>query len=272
LLIGFHFLPSAAGGWYALTDWDGISPAKYIGLENFRTIFETEATRKALWHTLMLAGTFVVAANFLGLTLALALNRAVRTRNVLRMLFFLPAVVSPVAVAVIWQFIFTTDGALNQVLRSVGLDSWATPWLGDPRFALWTVVVVLVWQFSGLTMIMYLAGLQGIPDELYEAASVDGASGTAQLRRLTLPLLAPAFTVATTMTLVFGLRVFDQVLALTGGGPVDASETLATQVYQQTFVFGRFGYGAAIAVILTALITVLVLVQLVALRRREGQI
>jgi raffinose/stachyose/melibiose transport system permease protein len=271
-LVAFHFAPISVGGWYAFTDWNGLGRAHFIGLGNFRAIFRDTATRGALWHTLELAGSFLVIVNVLGLGLALGLNRAVKTRNLLRSLFYAPAIVSPLAVAFIWQYIFAYDGALNRLLNAVGLDSWTRAWIGDPRTALWTVLVVLVWQFSGLMMIIYLAGLQGIPDELYEAAAVDGASALRQFGRLTLPLLAPAVTVAATLTLIFGLRVFDQVIALTGGGPVDSSETLATEVYKQTFVLGRFGYGAALALILTALIAVLGFAQLTLLRLREARI
>jgi raffinose/stachyose/melibiose transport system permease protein len=144
-------------------------------------------------------------------------------------------------------------------------------WLGDPQWALWTIWVVMVWQYSGLTMVIYLAGLQGIPDELLEAAAVDGASAWMRFRRVILPLLAPATTVCATLTLIFGLRVFEQVIALTNGGPVNASETLATQVYKQTFALGRFGYGAALALVLTGLIAVLGLAQLTLLRTREAR-
>jgi raffinose/stachyose/melibiose transport system permease protein len=119
---------------------------------------------------------------------------------------------------------------------------------------------------------MYLAGLEGIPEELDEAAAVDGASAFRRFRRLTLPLLAPAITISVTLSLVYGLGVFDQVLALTGGGPADASETLATQVYKQTFSFGRYGYGTALALILTVLITAFTLAQLAILRAREKRI
>jgi raffinose/stachyose/melibiose transport system permease protein len=271
MLLAYHFVPVSAGAWYAFTDWNGLSHAHFVGLANFRAILKDHTMRNALWHTLELAGTFFVLVNALGLALALALHRTVKTRHLLRSLFFIPVSVSPLAVAFIWQYIFTYDGALNRLLDLVGLHSWVRPWVGDPATALWTILVVLVWQFAGLTMIIYLAGLQGIPDELYEAASVDGALPWRVFRRITFPLLAPAITISATITLIFGLRVFDQVLALTGGGPVDASETLATQVYQQTFVFGRFGYGAALALILTGLIAVLGLTQLVVLRSREAR-
>jgi raffinose/stachyose/melibiose transport system permease protein len=272
LVLAVHYVAVGAGAWYAFTDWNGLGHARWIGLGNFREIFHDHAARGALEHTLLLAFTFVVAANAIGLGLALALHRTLRTRNFLRALFFAPVVMSPLAVSFIWQFIFDYNGPLNRLLSALGLDSWRQGWLGSPTWALWTIFVVMVWQFVGLTMIIYLAGLQGIPEELDEATAVDGATALYRFRRITMPLLAPALTVALTLTLVNGLRVFDQILALTGGGPVDASETLATQVYKQTFVNGRFGYGAAIALVLTMLIAAIALAQLVVLRTREARL
>jgi len=271
-LVLFHFLPIGFGGYYAFTSWNGLDDATWIGLENFRDIFGDPTARGALWHTLELAGCFVVCVNAIGLALALGLNRAVRTRHLLRSVFFLPVALSPLAIAFIWQWIFDYDGALNRVLGDAGLESWRRAWLGDPSTALWTILVVMVWHFSGLAMVLYLAGLQGISDEVYEATLVDGASSWLRFRRVVLPLLAPALTVSTTLTLIVGLRAFDQVMALTKGGPVDASETLATQIYKQTFYVGRFGYGAALALVLTAIITVLALTQLVVLRRNEDRL
>jgi raffinose/stachyose/melibiose transport system permease protein len=271
-LLAFHFVPIVAGGWYAFTDWNGLGTAHFVGLDNFREIFHDPTTRNALFNTLRLAGTFFVVVNALGLVLALGLNRTLKSRNLLRSLFFVPVVMSPLAVAYIWQYIFDAQGALNRLLGGIGLTSWKHDWLGNPHWALWTILVVLVWQYSGLTMVIYLAGLQGIPDELMEAAAVDGATTWRRFRRIVFPLLAPAVTINATLTLIFGLRVFDQVIALTGGGPVDATETLATQVWKQTFVNGRFGYGAANALILTALIAVLALAQLAVLRMRESRV
>jgi raffinose/stachyose/melibiose transport system permease protein len=269
-LVAFHFIPGVAGGWYAFTDWNGITAhANYVGLRNFREIFHSADARGALFHTLELAGSFVVLVNLIGLILALGLNRGVKSRNVLRALFFAPVIVSPLAVSYIFQYVFDYAGPFNRLLGGVGLDNWQRPWLGDPTWALWTILVVLVWQFCGLTMVIYLAGLQGIPQELDEATAVDGATLWTRFRRVTFPLLAPAITVNVTLTLIFGLRLFDQVLGMTGGGPVNATETLATQVYKQTFAYGRFGYGAALALILAALISVMAISQALILRARE---
>jgi raffinose/stachyose/melibiose transport system permease protein len=268
-LFAFHLLPIAFGSYYAFTNWNGLTHAKWVGLANFRSIVADQTARGALWHTLELAGCFVVVVNALGLALALGLNRAVKTRHLLRSLFFAPVALSGLAIAFVWRWIFDYQGALNLVLGDLGLGSLKHAWLGDPSTALWTIVVVMVWHSTGLAMVLYLAGLQGIADDVYEATLVDGASPWLRFRRVVLPLLAPAITVAATITLIAGLRVFDQVMALTQGGPAGATETLATQIYEQTFSLGRFGYGAAFALILTALIAVMALTQLAALRRNE---
>jgi raffinose/stachyose/melibiose transport system permease protein len=271
-VLAFHFVPTGFGSYYAFTNWNGASHATWVGLRNFREIVADGSARGALWHSLELAGCFVLIVNAIGLALALGLNRVVKSRHLLRSLFFAPVAVSPLAIGFIWLWIFDYQGALNRILVDVGLGSWRRDWLGDPSTALWTILVVMVWQFSGLAMVLYLAGLQGISDEVYEATLVDGASGWLRLRKVVLPLLAPAMTVSATLTLIIGLRVFDQVFALTGGGPAGASETLATQVYEQTFSLNRFGYGAAFALVLTALIAILALTQLALLRMNEERL
>jgi len=271
LLIVFRFVAPIEGARYAFTNWDGIGPAKWIGLRNFVEIWNSPVTRGAIWNTLKLAIGSVLVVNAVGLGLALGLNRTVKSRHILRSLFFLPVVLSPLASAYIWGYIFDYHGAVNRLLGALGLSSWERPWLGDPHWALWAVFVLVVWQFSGLAMVIFLAGLQGIPQELDEAAAVDGASSWLRFRRVTLPLLAPAITISSTLTLIFGLRIFDQILALTSGGPDNATETLATQVYEQTFENGLFGYGAAIALVLGVLVTAIVITQLVLLRTREAR-
>jgi raffinose/stachyose/melibiose transport system permease protein len=269
-LLAIHYVADAAGAWYAFTNWSGASAsAKFIGLSNFREIFKDHTARVALVHTLVLAVCFVLLVNAIGLSLALTARRTLKSRNVVRALFFAPVVMSPLAVAYIWQYIFDYSGPFNAFLKAIGLGSAVQAWLGSPTYALWCVLVVLVWQFAGLAMVFYLAGLEGIPDELDEASAVDGASPFYRFRRITLPLLAPAITVSFTFTLVLGLRVFDQVMALTGGGPVDATETLATQVYKQTWTNGRFGYGAALALVLSLIIAIFAIAQLAVLRARE---
>jgi len=270
-LLAFHIAPAIAGAYYSFTNWNGSTKAKWVGLHNYSSILGSSATRDVLWHTLEIAGAMFVGANLLGLGLALGLNRMVKTRSLLRTLFFLPVAASPISIAFTWQYIFQYDGPLNRLLGTLGLHSLEQDWLGDPRWAIWTIVVVLIWQFSGLTMVVYLAGLQSIPDELIEASVVDGASQWTRLRRLVLPLLLPAIAINGTITIVFGLRIFDQVLGLTGGGPVEATQTLATQVWTDAFSYGEFGYGAAFSLILAALVILVSGIQLLALRRLEDR-
>jgi raffinose/stachyose/melibiose transport system permease protein len=273
-LFAFHFVPVGLGGYYAFTNWNGLTHASWVGLRNFRDIARDPFARGALWHTLTLAACFVFLVNTIGLALALGLNRTVKTRHLLRALFFVPVALSPLAIAYIWQWIFDYNGVLDRLLGDVGLSSLKRVWLQDPSTALWAVLVVMVWQFSGLAMVLYLAGLQQIPDEIEEAALVDGASGWQRLRMVVLPLLAPAMTVSVMLTFIIGMRVFEQILALTNGsaGPAGATETLGTEIYQQTFVAGRYGYGAAFALILMVVVAGLALIQLAFLRMNEQRL
>lgn len=265
----FQYLPVIAGAFYSLTSWNGIGSAKFVGLDNFRQIFTDGQARGALEHTLELSAVYMVLVNLIGVGLAVALDKTIKSRFVLRAVFFAPVVLTPLATSYIWAYIFQYDGPLNQLLGAVGLHSLEQTWLASPTWALWTIAVVMVWQTSGLAMVIYLAGMQGIPDTVYEAAALDGASPWRRFWHITLPLLAPTITINLVLSMVSSLRVFDQILALTNGGPYGASQTLASQVWQTTFVNGQYGYGAALAVLLTLLIAVLATIQFTILRRRE---
>jgi raffinose/stachyose/melibiose transport system permease protein len=271
-VLAIHFIPIGFGSYYAFTDWNLLGPARWVGLRNFHQIFHNPEARASLWHTLQLTICFVVLVNAIGLGLALALNRTLKTRHFLRLLFFLPVVISPIAISYIWQWIFNYEGALNRTLVEFGLGNWQKAWTGEPSTAIWTILTVMVWQFSGFAMVLYLAGLQGISDDVFEATLVDGASAWLRFRKVVLPLLAPAVTISATLTLLIGLRVFEQVVALTGGGPVTATYTLSYEIYQQSFIRSHYGYGAAFALTLSALITVIALTQLAVLRRNEARL
>jgi raffinose/stachyose/melibiose transport system permease protein len=272
LIVALQYAPVVSGLWYSLTDYNGIGQAHYVGLDNFRRILHDDTAKSSIAHTLELAVAFVVLVNAIGLAFALALHRTLKARNFVRALIFAPVILTPLATSYIWGFVFQLDGPLNAVLGTVGLDSLERAWLGDPTWALWCILAVLVWQNTGVAMVIYLAGLESIPDELDEAAAVDGASTWFRLRRVTLPLLAPALTINVTLALIQGLRAFDQVLALTNGGPVSSTETLATQVWKQTFSNGQFGYGAALALVLTVLVASAALLQLSVLRAYERRL
>jgi raffinose/stachyose/melibiose transport system permease protein len=263
------YASTTAGSLYAFTDWDGLHDPSFVGLDNFARAVTERLPRTALANSVILAVSFVVLANLMGLVLALALNRTLKTRYFLRVVLFMPVVLSPLAVSYVWRFIFQLDGPLNSLLDVIGLDGLQRTWLAEPRLALLAILVVMVWQHFGLTMVIYLAGLAGVPQELEEAAAIDGASAWQRFRFVTLPSIRPAVIIASTLSLILGLRVFDQVLGVTGGGPYHATETLATQVWRQAFVFSRFGYGAALSVILTVIVIAAALAQLHFMRRGE---
>ena len=261
LVISIHYASTTIGGLFAFTNWSGIGSFEFIGLENFRRVFGDDTQVQALGNTLFLAFASVIASNVMGLLLALGLNRSLKTRQALRVVFFMPVVLSPLATAYVWRFIFEYTGPVNLLLESVGLESWVRPWLADPTFAIWTILIVVAWQTTGFAMVIYLAGLASVPVEIEEAAALDGTNLWQRFRHVTLPSIRPAVAIATTLGLVQGLRIFDQILALTGGGPAGATETLATRVYKEAFSLGNFGYGAALALILTVIILVFAVIQ-----------
>jgi raffinose/stachyose/melibiose transport system permease protein len=267
MVLLIHYVATAGGAFYAFTDWTGIGDFNFVGLDNFVRIFEDPSMIGSLKNTLFLAFGFLIATNVIGLLLALALNRTLKSRYVLRALFFMPVVLSPLAVSYIWKFIFDFNGPLNDVIVWFGMEP--KTWLADPTLALWCVLVVMAWQTTGMVMVIYLAGLATVPIDIEEAAALDGAGTWRRFRHITVPSIRPSIAIASTLMLIQGLRVFDQVLALTGGGPAGATETLATQVYKETFALSNFGFGAALALLLTLIMLVFSVLQQAATRDRS---
>jgi raffinose/stachyose/melibiose transport system permease protein len=261
LVIAIHYAATGIGGFFAFTNWTGIGAFKLVGWQNFEAIFSDPTKLGALSNTLFLAFGSVFLGNVAGLIIALGLNRVLKTRYILRTLFFMPVVLSPLATAYIWKYIFDFDGPINVFLTSIGAGDLAKPWLADPQWAVWTVLVVLVWGTTGFAMVIFMAGLAGVAVEVEEAAAIDGANLWQRFRNVTLPAIRPAIAIATTLGIVQGLRVFDPIMALTGGGPAGATETLATQVYKQAFALGNFGGGAALALVLAVIILFFAVIQ-----------
>jgi raffinose/stachyose/melibiose transport system permease protein len=262
--------PSIAGSYYAFTDWNGLDRThSFVGLENFRRLIHDDQALAALKNTLLLAVAVTFIQNGIGLLIALGVSANIKSRHLLRTLFFAPAVLTPIVVAYLWKYIFSPRGALNALLDLVGLDGLTRGWLGDSSLALWAVAAVVIWQYAGFSMVIFLAGLEGVPQELYEAAEIDGAGAFWKFWHVTFPLIAPATTVNLVLSTIGGLKLFDHVFALTEGGPGHASETLSTMIYDQAFVFGFFGYSTAVALVLTLIVSALALLQLSFWRARE---
>ena len=263
-------LPSARGLYYAVTDWDGLDPElSFIGFDNFTTMLDDEDALQAIWHTLVIAVAITIIQNGVGLLLALGVNSMIKTRNFLRVFLFAPAVVTPIVTAYLWRNLLGPNGAVNSLLGAVGLETWQQDWLGDPDLALWSIVGVIVWQFCGYSMVIFLAGLQSIPREIYEAAAMDGGGSIRRFWSIIRPLLAPAFTVNLMLSIIGGIKLFDQVFALTGGGPGHATDTISTLIYKDAFILGEFGYSIALAVVLTVIVATVSSGQYVFLSRNE---
>ena len=267
LMVVVIYATTVAGGFFAFTNWSGVGTFDFTGIQNFVKIFQTPELVGSLLNTLFLAFGFLIFTNIFGLLFALALNRGLKTRYLLRTLVFMPVVVSPIAVSYIWKFIFDFNGPLNQVLAAMGMAK--VNWLASPSLAIWCVLIVMVWQNTGFIMVTYLAGLATVPVEMEEAAAIDGAGPWRRFRSVVLPLIQPSVAIATTLTLIQGLRVFDQVVALTNGGPAGATQTLALEVYQQAFTYQQFGFGAALALVLFLLILIFSIAQQWATRDRS---
>lgn len=256
LFYGFAVLvPSVRGGILAFTNWDGLSQSyDFVGFDNFVRIFTTQSSLDALKMTLIFAFAVTILQNGIGLLLALGVNSGLKSQNFLRVLFFAPVVITPVVVAYLWKFLLTPNGAVNTILGAVGLGDVAPSWLGDPFWAAASVVMMIVWQHAGYSMVIYIAGLQSIPQEINEAAAVDGAGAWRRFWSVTWPLLAPATAINIMLTIIGGLKMFTEVFVLTAGGPGGSTETMSTLLYKSAFQFNEFGYGIALALVLALVV------------------
>lgn len=262
-------VPALRGSFLAFTDWDGISASmNLVGLDQFRAVLADGKARAAIGNTFTVALTVTVLQNLFGLLLALAVNSMIRSRNLLRILFFAPAVITPVAVSYLWKNLLSPGGTINQSLSALGLGWLEQNWLGDPQLAIWSVSFVIIWQFAGYSMVIFLANLQSIPEEMIEAAHLDGAGAFQRFFYVVRPELAPSMTVNLMLSITAGLKVFDKVYVITGGGPGGATETMSTLVYKSAFQFGEFGYAIALAVVLTVIVATVSTVQYKLLQRQ----
>ncbi|HWA19569.1 MAG TPA: sugar ABC transporter permease [Devosia sp.] len=255
-------IPSIRGISDAFTDWDGISITRnFVGLKNFIKIFSDRAALAAIGQTLTIAVAVTVIQNLVGLLLALGIASRIRSRKILSVILFAPAVVTPLVTAYVWKFMYTPGGPLFSIFDMFGIGDLTPSWLGDHRLALWSVIAVIIWQFAGYSMVIFLAGLQAIPKDIVEAAELDGAGSFASTLFIKLPLLGPAFLVNIMLSLTSGLKQFDLVWVMTAGGPGTSTHTISTLIYQNAFQFGYYGFSIALAVMLTLIAIPVSLVQ-----------
>lgn len=275
LIFGFLFvIPTLTSFYYSLTDWNiNRRVISFIGLENFRELFSDVKFRSTLGNTLTYSFSVTFVRNFLGLFLAILLNNAqLKGRNLFRTIIFLPYVIAPVVIGYLFTAIYNpAQGILNQSLRAFGMGFLAQDWLNDPNIALFSTIMTDVWRTTGFSMVIYLAGLQAIPHELYESAEIDGADGRWKLTNVTLPLLAPSITINVVLALIGTMKVFVMILVLTNGGPGYATEVINTYI-MSTFSLGLYGSGTAANIILSFLIIVIALPVLLFLKKREVEL
>ncbi|SHG86861.1 carbohydrate ABC transporter permease [Streptoalloteichus hindustanus] len=266
----FLLFPLARGAWISLFDWDGLTLGRWVGWENYRALVADAGLRAAFGHVAVLLVFFSVLPIAVGLVLATALHRTrVRGLAFFRTALFLPQVVAMVVVGVAWRNIYAPNGSLNRALRSVGLDSWATSWLGDADTALVAVGFVGTWVQTGLAVVLFLGGIGRIPHESFEAARLDGAGVVWEFRAVVLPALRAEIGIAATLTTIAALRTFDLVYVMTPlGGPGRSTTVPAYEIYHRAFHSGQVGSAAALGVALTAL-TFLITMGIARITREE---
>lgn len=260
--------PIVASAVLTLYQWDLLTDPKYVGLANFRRLFGDEAVWAALRHTLTFIVGYVPAVMALALLLALALNARLKGIALLRTAFFLPVVSSWVAVALLWKWLFNPRyGLINYGLERIGIEG--PKWLFDREWAMPAIIITSVWKDLGFVAVLFLAGLQAIPDDVYEASSLDGAGRLEQLRSITMPLLRPTIFFVSIISIINSFQVFPQVWVMTEGGPAGATTVIVERVVKHAFSYGEMGYAATISWVLFALVLAVTIFQLW-LQRREA--
>ncbi|AIQ59116.1 carbohydrate ABC transporter permease [Paenibacillus borealis] len=270
----FVIVPTAGSVYLSFTSWDGISSdVRYIGFANFIEIFQSPRVHNALKNTMIMTVTLVLLENIAAIAMALMVDKVRWFRNLFRSIFYFPTLLSGIVMGFVWAMILNYNfGVFNQILTSVGLGDYIVDWLGNPKYAMLSIILSTVWKGAGYYMIIYLAGLQGIPQELNEAASIDGAGGWQQFRHITFPLLAGSMTVCMVLSMISALKIFDQIAVMTDGGPGFETETLTYIIYKVGFGELRQGFGTALAMVLFLIILIITVIQVKFLQKREVQL
>ncbi len=254
----------------SLHDWNGLAPEMtFVGLRNYVDFVKDPISARVLRNNLVWMGFSLVFPVTFGLLLAIAVNRDMAGKTLYRSIYYSPAVLPMISVGIIWAWIYNPMfGALNAILREMGLGRLTRGWLADPKTALYAVIATGIWKGTGFPMILFLAGLQDIPAELYESAQIDGAGRFQIFRHITVPLLRETFVIVISLVVVDSLKVFDLIYSMTWGGPGRATQVLSTWMYFNTFIYNKAGYGSAIAWVLTAVSLILVFPYIRAMSRR----
>ncbi|WP_093726796.1 carbohydrate ABC transporter permease [Terribacillus halophilus] len=269
LVFLFIIYPFFDGIRISLTNWNGFSQIyDYVGLEQYKRMFADPDTWLVVKNTLLYGIGSAILQNIIGLGYALLLNQTLKIRSLTRTIIYLPVIISPIVMGYIWYFFFAYQGgALNDIISWLGMEPVNA--LGNPDLNPFIIVFVNTFQFVGVAMIIYLAGLQSISKDYYEAANIDGASSWSKFKNITLPLLMPAITINIVINIIGGLKLFDVIVSLTNGGPGNASQSMSTFMYSLYFARQDAGYAATQGVLMAVIILVLSMAALIYFKRKE---
>ena len=257
----FIFWPLIASFGLSFTSWDLLTPIKWVGLENYKTLISDQVFWKVLWNTIYFTVGNVPVGIILSLFLAIALNQKIKGITIFRAVYFLPVISSTVAVAIVWQWLYNPQfGLLNYLLSLVGIDG--PNWLSSTTWAMPAVIITSIWRGLGFNMLLFLAGLQGIPETYYEAAKIDGANWWVLFKNITIPLLSPTTFFVVVISIINSFQVFDQIYIMTAGGPARSTSVLVHYLYQNAFQYFKMGYASAIGYVLFFLVFTVILIQL----------
>jgi raffinose/stachyose/melibiose transport system permease protein len=273
IYVGFVLYPMASSAVLSFFQWDGISPERtFVGLDNFVYIFTKDPVFwTAFRNSVVWVALSLIVPVGLGLGMALALNRALAGKTLFRAAFYLPAALAAIAAATMFRWIYNpVFGLLNGFLEAVGLEQLTNNWLGDSATALLSIFVASVWQAAGVNMVLFLAGLQIVRQELFEAARIDGAGAWQLFRNVIIPALRGTFVVVIALTVINSLKAYDLIVGMTGGGPAQSTQVLALWSVDQSFGQASFGRGSAVAMVLLALTLVIVVPYLLFTQRDQG--
>ncbi|MFF2753016.1 carbohydrate ABC transporter permease [Psychrobacillus sp. NPDC058041] len=269
IFITVVIIPFLIGIYYSFFEWDGISanPKVFVGLDNFTRLFGDTRFLESTGKTVLFTLLAVIFVNVVGLLFALLVTSKLRTANAARTMIFMPYLIGGLILGYIWQFIFLDVFTLFG--KVTGFDNVFFNWLIDVDYALYALVFVFTWQMAGYIMIIYIAGIQGIPNDVIEAAKIDGANGWQRLRKITFPLLMPAFTISLFLTLSSAFKIYDVNLSLTNGGPANSTEMFAMNIYNEIFGYSNYGFGQAKAIVFFFIVAAITLTQVYITKKRE---
>ncbi|MBD2579773.1 sugar ABC transporter permease [Oscillatoria sp. FACHB-1406] len=261
------FLPALQAFFLSLTRYDAIAAPQWIGFKNFQRLLTDEVFWKTASNTLLYLIVVVPALVFAPLGLAILVNRKLRGIHWFRLSFYTPVVISMVVAGIAWKAIYASNGLLNQFLKTVGMQD-GIPWLTSPKWALWSVMLVTIWKGLGYYMVIYLAGLQSISPELYEAAALDGSESWRKHWDITLPLMKPYLILVAVISAISATKVFEEIYIMTQGGPRNSSKTVVYYLYEQAFKNLEIGYACAVGLVLFMIIFVLSIMNLLLSKER----